>query len=75
MEKLPWYTLVLNWLNGNKTIFGIFLVTILAPEIPPDLHVWFVPVQTTVLWVGGLLSTAGIAHKIIKSDTSPEPNK
>jgi hypothetical protein len=75
MENLKWYDKLWNWLNGNKTIFGMFLLAVVAPNLPDDLTLVYIPVKTAVEWIGGLLTGAGVIHKIYKSNTEPGPNQ
>lgn len=62
---------VWNWLNGNKTFFGLFILLILQQGWIAEHTLGFEILQ----WLGGLLSGVGVAHKLLKADTSPEPNK
>jgi hypothetical protein len=63
-----------NWLNGNKMVFGIFLLAVVLPNVPPDMMLWFIPVTAIVKWLGGILTGVGGFHKFIKANTDPGPN-
>ena len=64
-----------NWLNGNKTIFGTVLLTN-AQFIPADFTmIGLFHVQSAMLWLGGILTGAGVAHKLAKATTDPGPNQ
>ena len=64
---------VWNWLNGNKTIFGLVILQI-ATAIPSDTSIAGIPIVPILQWVGGTLTGAGVIHKIVKSDTTPTPS-
>lgn len=62
-----------NWLNGNKTIIGLFIAWLVS-------KVWFVdivgaPIAEILEYIGGLLAGVGVAHKIAKANTQPGPNQ
>ena len=71
---MNWLEAIWNWLNGNKTIFGVLLLQ-LGQWLPEGI-VWFgfIPVKEAVLWLGGILAGTGILHKIGKATTEPGPN-
>jgi hypothetical protein len=62
-----------NWFNGNKMIFGLFLL-FLAQNVPSDMLIWVIPLKALFDWVGGILTGVGAVHKLIKSNTQPGPN-
>jgi len=63
-----------NWLNGNKTIFGMVILSI-AQSIPADTEVIGIPLVPVLNWLGGILTGAGVVHKMAKATTTPEPNQ
>ena len=71
---MTWYEKLFNWLNGNKTLFGLFLLAVVVPGVPDDLKFWFIPVKIAIEWLGGILAGTGILHKIGKANTEPGPN-
>ena len=63
-----------NWLNGNKTLFGLIILDI-AQHVDPSLLLFgFIPVQAALNWVGGVLAGVGAIHKMAKANTDPGPN-
>ena len=64
-------TTVWNWFNGNKTVIGMALLW-LADKTWFGGYVGVVGVDIAQ-YLGGMLTTIGIAHKVYKADTSPEP--
>ena len=69
------FTMIWNWLNGNKTILGLFVLAM----IQQPFFTQFVP-QASALWqalnwIFGLLATGGALHKLVKSNTAPGPNR
>ena len=64
---------VWNFLNGNKTTIGLVVAFLLSKT-------WFTgwigaDVAEVLSWISGTFLTVGVAHKLVKSNTSPEPNK
>ena len=63
-----------NWLNGNKTVIGLFLITLLSQPWFADI----LPVTSTayqiLYWAAGILAAGGVAHKIVKATTEPGAN-
>ena len=60
-----------NWLNGNKTFFGLFILLVLQQG-------WIAEgtfLYLFLAWLGKILAGVGIAHKLLKANTGPEPNK
>ena len=62
-----------NWFNGNKTTIGLVVGFLLSKT-------WFTGFLgselTEVLeWVSMTFIGIGVAHKVAKSNTLPEPNK
>ena len=56
----------LNWIDGNKTIFGLVIAK-LNELIPPDyLAFGVLPLHTVLGYLAGLLITVGATHKIVK---------
>jgi hypothetical protein len=71
---MPWYKAIWNWFNGNKTLFGAFIL-LLAQHVPPDsLLFGFLPIKVVLEWMGGILGGVGILHKVVKANTDPGPN-
>ena len=68
------FTTIWNWFNGNKTIFGMFLLFV-AESVSPEMVIWVIPVKGLFQWVGGILTGVGVIHKAFKADTTPAPNK
>ena len=67
MEKI-W-----NWFNGNKTTIGLVLAYVLSKA-------WFanivgVDVVDALGWIADTFLAVGLGHKMLKANTSPEPNK
>jgi len=61
---------VWNWLNGNKTFFGMLILLMLEQD-------WFTTetfLYQFLQWVGYLLAGTGVGHKLLKANTKPEPN-
>jgi len=60
-----------NWLNGNKTFIGLFIMLVLEQG-------WLDPasfVYQILFWLGGLLAGGGMLHKLNKATTEKGPNK
>lgn len=51
-----------NWLDGNKTIFGALLLSILGQGFIPDDTFAY----KFLFWIGGLLAGGGLLHKVAK---------
>ena len=62
-----------NFLNGNKTIFGLALVSF-AQALPADTILFDIPIVPILNWLGGILTGTGVVHKALKSNTQPGPN-
>ena len=72
MQQSTW-SKIWGWLNGNKTTIGLVLGYLLSKQ-------WFdnlvgSDVVDALNWIAVTFIGVGIAHKAIKSDTTPEPNK
>jgi len=51
-----------EWLNGNKTTIGAFILALLGVGIVPE-HTFM---YQLLLWIGGLLGGGGLVHKVVK---------
>ena len=60
-----------NWLNGNKTFFGLLIIMILQQGFIAEHTL----IYEFLFWLGNSLAGIGVAHKLAKSNTKPEPNK
>jgi hypothetical protein len=62
-----------NWLNGNKTVIGLVILTLIQQaffkQLLPETSVWYQAIQ----WFAGILAGVGIVHKIAKANTEPGP--
>jgi len=64
---------VWNWLNGNKTTIGLVLGYVVGKQ-------WFIDlvgadVVDALNWLALTFIGLGITHKVVKADTTAEPNK
>ena len=59
-----------NWLNGNKTFFGMAILLVLQQGWLPSDTIYFEMLQ----WLAGLLTGGGLLHKLKKANTKAEPN-
>ena len=55
--------LILNWLNGNKTFFGMIILLFLQQGFIPSEGFLYDFLQ----WLGNLLAGVGVLHKIGKA--------
>ena len=55
----------LNWLNGKKTIIGLFIIALAGQQFFQN---WInnADIIAALMWVGGVLSGTGLVHKAIK---------
>ena len=68
---MKFLTLLWNWFNGNKTVIGMALMFLgdktwfhdFAGDAGVDI----------VQYLGGILTSVGIVHKIAKADTTETP--
>ena len=70
-------TKLLAWFDGNKTIIGGFLIAFslfLQQQVEGTLAFhpdWVNTLISILQWIGGLLGSAGVVHKIIKGASVP----
>jgi len=50
-----------EWLNGNKTLIGTMLLVV-TPMLIGDHTFGY----ELLMWLGGILTGGGLAHKVIK---------
>lgn len=50
------------WFNGNKTLFGALILTLVAQGVFGDSGFWF----DLFNWLGGILAGVGVLHKVVK---------
>ena len=62
---MDFFKKALEWLNGNKTFFGMFILLFLQQGFISETTFAYEFLQ----WIGGLLSVGGMAHKIKKATT------
>ena len=70
---MNFFEAIWNWLNGNKVTIGLVLGFLIMQE-------WFVTlvgqgVIDVLVWIAYTFLGVGVGHKIVKSDTTAEPNK
>ena len=70
---MTWYEKLWGYFNGNKTTIGLVIGFLLSKAWFTDLV--GVEVSDILQWVAGTFLAVGVAHKVIKADTTPEPNK
>lgn len=73
LKEIDFMTALWNWLNGNKTIFGLAIIT-LANSLPADTTIWVIPIVPVLQWVGTTLGGVGVVHKALKANTEPGSN-
>ena len=61
------------WFNGKKTVIGaacIWIATILIPGLLINTwhldFAWLGTITDTLMWIGGILTPLGLAHKAFK---------
>ena len=61
-----------NWFNGKKTVIGaacLFLAMFIEQILIPKWGVsvaWIGSLRDTFIWIGGILTPAGLIHKGVK---------
>lgn len=54
------------WLDGNKTIIGTLILTLLGMGFISDQTFLY----EFLMWFGGILAGGGVAHKLIKGTSN-----
>lgn len=75
--KVHWWDRAWLWMNGKKTYAGIGLTIAggIMMLIPGTQAAGWATIGKGVAYLGGILTTGGILHKILKNSKIGEPGK